>query len=491
MKRRTLAAAVLAALPTFALPATATAAAAGTAPVPRPTAVVLVDFTDKRHPDKAAAVAKAQSVFFGSGLSVATYFAASSGGRTTLAPAPGKAGVFGPWLLDMPAGCDTGKIRTLGEAKMKANGLDPKAFKHVSFIMPSGGCGWAGLASVGGPTSWMPDGYSVAGTVHEIGHNFGLSHEPTQACPAGTLSNCADAGYRGKSSVMGGGGPQVGLSAPALVKLGWHTAAERVVPQSSGTYTLTPLYGQNRRFLDIPLSNGDRLVAECRRRGFGPDVDVAEGVILYLVRSGAYQKAIQVDTTPETTEKGSTPLGVGKTIKDLGITLKLVSQTAAAAQVQLTMNGAPAPSPAPTPTPVPTSTAGPTSTPAPTSTAAPTSTPVPTSTPAPVPTPSPSSSSTARPTTGPTAGPAGTRLQVAPNPARPGGVVTVTAGCADGGVRWVTSRAFTHRTIKPARTTGTWTQRTTISAKARSGAYRVWLVCGDHTVRRATITVRR
>ncbi|RJL24459.1 hypothetical protein [Bailinhaonella thermotolerans] len=340
--------AALAALPVAVLPVAAPASAAhaapdrpvqaaparpaAAAPEERPVIAVLVGFTDKRFADPAAERAKARDAFFGSGSSVATYFKTVSGGRVTFPSARGR--VVGPWNLDMPASCDHKRMASLVEARMKAQGLDPARYRHVSILFPAGGCGWAGLATVNGRTSWMPKGYSTAGLIHEIGHNLGLGHEATRACPTGKLTGCADAGYRGKTSVMGGGGPHVGLSAPALVRLGWHTAAERVVPTRTGTHEITPLYGAGRRFLDIAIpGSADRLVVEYRRRGQAPDVDVAQGVIAYLVPGGKYEKALQIDPTPETTEKGSTALPWGGAFRDRGITVKVLGWDAKGARV--------------------------------------------------------------------------------------------------------------------------------------------------------------
>ncbi|GIH81531.1 hypothetical protein [Planobispora longispora] len=457
-------AAALAVLSPAVLPSAAQAAQA--APEVRTTAVVLIDFQDKGHPDKAAATAKAKEVFFGSGTSVATYFRKSSQDRVAFSGE-----VFGPWKLDMKAGCDTGRMRTEVDEQMKARGIDRARFKHVSIIMPSGGCGWAGLATVGGGTSWMPDGYSAAGTIHEIGHNLGLSHEGTSACTEGTLSNCASAGYRGKSSVMGGGGPGVGLSAPALVKLKWHTAAERIVPTASGTYTLTPLYGPGRRFLDIPLQDGtDRLVVEHRKRGHGPEVDVAEGVIVYLVPKGDYKKAIQIDATPATTAKGSTTLAAGKSIKDRGVTLTVLSESATGAKVSLVLpGGAPAPSPTAKP-----------SSPAPSPTVKPSS-------PAPSPTVKPSS---------PAPNPADGGLSaisvgvgVKPGVVAPGQKVAVTAVCSGSRVAKVVSTAFATRQNVPDVPTVAWYPSITVSAKARAGRHSVYVFCGGGSAARTSVTV--
>ncbi|GII01970.1 hypothetical protein [Planobispora takensis] len=470
MKRRTSAwippvIVALAAVSPAVLPAPAQAAQA--APEVRDAAVVLVDFQDKGHPDKAAATAKAKEIFFGSGTSVATYFEKASQGRVTFSGQ-----VFGPWKLAMPAGCDTALMRTKVEEQMKARGVDRAAFEHVSIIMPSGGCGWAGLATVGGATSWMPDGYSAAGTIHEIGHNLGLGHEGTSACTEGTLSDCASAGYRGKSSVMGGGGPGVGLSAPALVKLKWHTGAERIVPTASGTHTLAPLYASGRRFLDLPLQGGtDRLVAEYRKRGHGPDADVAEGVIVYLVPKGDYHKAIQIDTTPATTAKGSTPLAVGRSVKGRGVTLTVLSQSAAGARVSLVLPGG---APAPTPTAKPSAT--------------PTTKP---STPTPTPTPTAKPSATATPSTPAPGGLSviSAGVGVKPRTAARGQKVTVTAVCSGSKVAKVVSTAFAARQNVPDVPAVAWYPAITVSAGARAGEHNVYVFCADGSVARTPVTV--
>lgn len=310
-------------------------ASASTAAQERATAVVLVNFTDSQLTDPGALAEKAKAVFFGQGsTSVSTYFAEASDDRVAFS---GK--TFGPWTLDMAATCDTSQMRTKVTELLSGKG----DFAHVSIVFPNAKakCGWGGLGTVGGGTTWLPAEYfSVAGTVHEIGHNLGLGHQASLACTAGTLTGCAEVGYRGKASVMGGGGPNVGLTAPELTALKWFPADTRREITGSGVYYLTPLHASRevpgRRIADIALgATGDRLVLEYRRKGLTLDKEVAEGVFAYLVKGGKYSRSFQVDASPETTTKGDTALKINTPLRAEGVYVNVTNITDTRARIAI------------------------------------------------------------------------------------------------------------------------------------------------------------
>jgi hypothetical protein len=320
-------------------PARPAAQNAAAKPQQHRTAVVLMNFTDSTLKNPAALAKNAAKVFFGPGTSVKTYYSEASDRRVAFS---GK--VFGPWKFGAAAKCDTGLMRTKALEQLKAHKIDPGAYQHVSIIFPNtkAKCGWGGLGTVPGPTTWLPAEYfGNAGTIHEIGHNLGLSHQASIACKPGTLTSCKEVGYRGKATVMGGGGPLVGLTAPELTALKWFTDAQRKVVTASSTRSLVPLHAKaatpGPRIVDVPLASGQRLVLEYRRKGNTLDKQVAEGVFAYLVKGGKYARAFQIDATPATTAKGDTALKPGKTLTSGKVTVKVVSTTTQRAKVVITI----------------------------------------------------------------------------------------------------------------------------------------------------------
>ena len=58
----------------------------------------------------------------------------------------------------------------------QGTGLDPNAFDFVAVHFPRIGYRWAGLATLGGRSSWLNGSIDTGLIVHELGHNLGLDH---------------------------------------------------------------------------------------------------------------------------------------------------------------------------------------------------------------------------------------------------------------------------------------------------------------------------
>ncbi|GGK10465.1 hypothetical protein GCM10010123_45530 [Pilimelia anulata] len=336
---RTVAAAVLGGL--LALSAAAAgAAAAGFAD--HKIAVVLINFTDDKIDSSSAFRTKVRDMYFGSGTSLARYYEEASNGAVRFAPLPGQADVLGPFTINAAAKCDAGVMRTKTREILSANGIAQFDSLAVWFPNRLARCDWGGLGEMPGSTTWMPDEYgNPSGVVHELGHNFGFDHLGTVTCSAGTLSNCADAGYRG-SSPMGGGGYQSGLAAPELLHKGWLAPAQHVTVAESGTYTLVPLHAADSvtgtRVLEIPRDpSGKRITVAYRKNGTTIDVGVGEGVQLHLTEQGRYGRSDLVDPSPATTDDRDTDLDVGARITDNGTVIETVSASATSATVRITV----------------------------------------------------------------------------------------------------------------------------------------------------------
>ncbi|GGS29668.1 RICIN domain-containing protein [Actinokineospora fastidiosa] len=320
-----------------------TAAESPSASATRPIAVVLVNFTNDTIDSSTTFRTKVRDMYFGTGQSLSRYYEEASDGAVRFTPLAGQPEVLGPWTISMPAACDSGAMNTKTREALAARGISGYQSLAIWFPNRLAQCDWGGLGQMPGSTTWMPDAHgNPSGVVHELGHNFGFAHLASVTCTPGTLSGCAEAGYRG-SSPMGGGGYQSGLAAPELIHAGWLPTSQRVVAPSSGTYTLTPLHAPasvtGTRVLEIPRNTtGDRITVAYRKNATTIDTGVGEGVQLHLTKEGAYRVSTLVDPSAGTSGSTDTDLDVGARITDAtsGVTIETLSATATSATVRIT-----------------------------------------------------------------------------------------------------------------------------------------------------------
>ncbi|GAA2607164.1 MULTISPECIES: LAETG motif-containing sortase-dependent surface protein [Streptomyces] len=270
--------------------------------VERRTLPVLVEFTDSsfQYPDKVKE--STPDTYFGTKKdSLASFYSELSRGRYRVVPAVDEQ-YLGPIKLSMAASCNHGEINSQTQKALAEQGLvRGEDYDSLSMVFPAQktGCDWAGLGSVPGPYTWInlygtASGLGVVG--HEFGHNLGLGHQTRSMCTDGDLVDCEANGTSAKS-MMGGGGPAAGLSAPEMIRAGWLSDSETVKVAKSGTYTLRSLHGEGSgtRALDIPMGK-DRLVVEYRHEAGSVDQDI-EGVHAYRVPEGNYGSSTLIDTT--------------------------------------------------------------------------------------------------------------------------------------------------------------------------------------------------
>ncbi|MEU6970028.1 LPXTG cell wall anchor domain-containing protein [Kitasatospora aureofaciens] len=293
--------ALAAATATTALAGAPFAVPAAAEPGPETTdhhAVVLVNFRNASLSDAKVVHEKAVQQLFKSKDSVAAYYAANTGGRVAVVPAQGD-GVFGPFDIDIDKSkCDAGKIADLAAKAMPAG----VKYDHLSIVMPGdNACGWWGLGSMPGPTTWFQEGAinqdDTTAAIHEFGHNMGFNHEDREMCPAGQFTGCSAYG-NSHITPMGGGGGHKGLSSPELIARKWLSADRIVSPKTTTTVHLTPLHAPaaagGTRAVDIPFgSGGDRLVLEYRTNvANSVETDIENpGVFVFRINGGNYAAA--------------------------------------------------------------------------------------------------------------------------------------------------------------------------------------------------------
>lgn len=323
----------------LAVPATAEGTGEGAGrPVAggREVAVVMVGFTDDRIKDPAKLEKTLRARYFGTSGSLDSYYEAVSRGRTRFVPA-GSDGVTGPVDLPMSAvGCNSRKMAELTEEQLAARGITEKDYDHLSIVFPAkkADCGWSGLASVQGGTSWMPDDLSYDALVHEIGHNLGFSHHMRADCPDGALGSCRDTEETSGRTPMGDGGAASGLASPEMAHVGWFGDGERVKASTSRDWTLRPLHGASKgvRALEVPLSGGDSLFVELRRASGGLDRR-GGGLFAHLVRDGRLGESVLVDNG------AGGALTAGDTLTSGGTRVSVRAVGQASATVRVTLDG--------------------------------------------------------------------------------------------------------------------------------------------------------
>jgi MYXO-CTERM domain-containing protein len=170
--------------------------------------------------------------------SIRNYYLADSYGTQDVT-----AQVIGPIKATLDA-CSTGAL---------ANGLrgmvqgTPQHYLWY-FGQRQSACGWTGLASVGTPDrpsrdTWYNASTSCVVLVQEPGHNFGMQHSSSLACPntplADNVSGCTASEYGDPFDPMGGGCRH--MNAWQKQYQGWFGGCNGVTVTSSGTFTLLPI----------------------------------------------------------------------------------------------------------------------------------------------------------------------------------------------------------------------------------------------------------
>ncbi len=155
------------------------------------------------------------------------------------------ADVFGPISYSLPE-CGNQDTSVLAR---NLRPMVPGTYQHYLWYIGSRTslCDWSGLASLGTPDSpsrdtWYNGSTSCVVLVQEPGHNFGMQHSSSIACPDGAFADdpnsCTASEYGDVFDPMGGGCRH--MNAWQKAYQGWFGGCNGVKVTSSGTFTLLP-----------------------------------------------------------------------------------------------------------------------------------------------------------------------------------------------------------------------------------------------------------
>jgi hypothetical protein len=171
--------------------------------------------------------------------SIRNYYLADSYGTQDVT-----AQVFGPIRYTLADNCGTSQLAS------DLRGMIPGTFQHYLWYFGSrqSACTWTGLASVGTPDkpsrdTWYNASTSCVVLVQEPGHNFGMQHSSSLACPGASFADdpngCVASEYGDPFDPMGSGCRH--MNAWQKNYQGWFGGCNGVTVQASGTFTLLPL----------------------------------------------------------------------------------------------------------------------------------------------------------------------------------------------------------------------------------------------------------
>jgi hypothetical protein len=248
-----------------------------------------------------------------------------------------------PWLtasMNTSTTCDYTGIANAANSAATAAGYALSNYKNKFYVMPhNSSCGWSGLAYVGSPYQAWSNGYN-SGQVytHELGHNFGLYHAGSASCLS---SGCSVAEYGDPYDTMGNKA-MMHYDSAQKAKLGW-LASSAVVTHTGGTanYSLYPFEASGGTTYAVKIAAASNRTYWLEyRQPLGFDASSTGGVQFRVAAPFASSSGSD-DTQIFNSGFGLAGLPVGSTYTDptYGISVTVLSASAAGATIQISSIG--------------------------------------------------------------------------------------------------------------------------------------------------------
>lgn len=206
------------------------------------------------------------------------------------------------------------------------------AFDHIAISFPNLEFGWAGLATLGGTAQWLQGKVSPSTIVHELGHNYGLSHASywNHAATNANSTNPVDSSgqnveYGDPFDVMGDGEIDNGhFHMAAKQRLGWIDNSDWQSldsPNDSGTYRLyafDSISATGLQALRIDKTSNAEHYWVGFRQAYPGIPNFNRGAYLLWQRPGSSNnRSWLVDTTPLSPNgKNDAGIAIGRTYTD-------------------------------------------------------------------------------------------------------------------------------------------------------------------------------
>jgi hypothetical protein len=184
---------------------------------------------------------------FGATESMRALYLNSSHGQLTFktdTDGNGQPDVVGPFNLSLSKdGCDWLAWSVAVDQAAQAVGVNVATYQHVIYVLPHHsqlpGCGWAGLAYVGGRKSFVAEPQSMMVYTHELGHNLNMAHAGKDLDNDGVM----DVEYGDFSDPMGSSRDMHQFNGPHMHQMGWLNSFPNAVQTvtASGSYQLAAI----------------------------------------------------------------------------------------------------------------------------------------------------------------------------------------------------------------------------------------------------------
>jgi hypothetical protein len=285
---------------------------------------------------------------------------------------PARGDFFGPYVVTRVPGnpCPSDQLAAEALAQARAGGLNPDLYDRLLFAMPpSAGCGYAGIAHLGGRYLWCTQGQGcganpnqgvqdLGALPHELLHNEGSPHSNAIRCanaagaPVPLSGQCEELEYGDSFDVMGSGAWRH-MNAWQKARIGLLRPVNRKAVTASGSYPLVPIERESltgAQALQIRAGNNPNgtprfFYVDYRQPSpidnYPESSPALRGV---MIRLGSDWDVLAsprlIDTTPSTQSMDDAPLLVGETFFDpvTRVKLSLSSANADAAMVQVELN---------------------------------------------------------------------------------------------------------------------------------------------------------